>query len=330
MEQIHLGDSALSVSRLGLGGCPFGGHGWGDVYDANSINAIRAALDEGISFFDTADVYGFGHSEELLSRALGKQRHEMVIATKFGVRWDEQSNIVKDISRQYLRQALEASLRRLRVDCIPLYYVHWPDGRTPIEEAVQEMERCRQQGKVRAIGVSNFGSNQIRKASAVANVACVQVQLSLVDDQPLSLKRTLQETGSSLVTWGSLAQGLLSGKYDANSYFGENDRRSRYENFQGEKFARNLHTVEVIKRVAAQLGKSPAQVAIRWLLDTPIVSCVLYGAKSPQQVRENSGASGWSLSHKDYQLLANSHQVKSTSQYADVTLSHDELGQPSI
>ncbi len=306
MEKTLLANSGLCVSRLGLGGCPLGGHGWGETDDNNSIQAVRAALDSGINFFDTADVYGLGHSEELLSRALGNERHEAVIATKFGVRRNEQNHFVNDISVQYLREALEASLRRLRLDCLPLYYIHWPDGKTPIEDAIEELERCRQEGKIQAIGVSNFSSVQIRSARNIAEIACVQVQLSLVDNEALTLEPVLRETKAALVTWGSLAQGLLTGKYDANSRFGWDDRRSRYDNFQGEKFSRNLRTVAIIKKIAQKLNKTPAQVAIRWLLDTPIVSSVLFGAKTPSQVHDNVGASDWSLSNEDYRLLAHS------------------------
>lgn len=304
MEKTQLGNSDLYVSRLGLGGCPLGGHGWGDTDDNNSIQAVRAALDSGINFFDTADVYGLGHSEELLSRTLGDERHNVIIATKFGVRRDKQNNFVKDIGTKYLREALEASLRRLRLECLPLYYVHWPDGKTPVEEAIEELERCRQEGKIHAIGVSNFSSDQIQSARAITEIACVQVQLSLVDTDALALAPVLHETEAALVTWGSLAQGLLSGKFDVNSRFEANDRRSRYDNFQGEKFSRNLKTVEIVKQIADKLGKTPAQVAIRWLLDTTIVGSVLFGAKTPSQVHDNVGASDWSLSDEDYRLLA--------------------------
>lgn len=304
MENTRLGNSDLVVSRVGLGGCPLGGHGWGQVDDTKLADAVRAALNAGIDFFDTADVYGLGRSETVLSQALGSKRHDVTIATKFGVRWNDQKQIVKDISRKYLREALEASLKRLRVDCIPLYYVHWPDHKTPVEEAIEELERCRRQGKVRAIGVSNFSSEQIRLARQVAEIASAQAQLSLVETDALSLETVLRETEISLTTWGSLAHGLLCGKYDIESRFGANDRRQRYDHFQGETFRRNLHIVESLKSIASRLGKTPAQVAIRWLLDTPAVSCVLFGAKSPQQVDDNFGAIGWSLPQEDYWQLA--------------------------
>lgn len=304
MERVRLGRSDLIVSRIGLGGCPFGGHGWGPIDDENSLRAIRAAVDAGINFFDTADVYGLGHSEQILARGLGAKRTEMVVATKFGVRWDDQKRIVKDISPRYLRTALEASLRRLQLDCIPLYYVHWPDGATPVEAAVEELARCRQEGKIHAIGISNFSAEQIESAGAAAEVACLQAQYSLVDRGAEALASAVRRTQISLVTWGSLAQGLLAGKYDASSRFGADDRRSRYENFRGDKFIRNLQTVEAVKRVAARAGKTPAQVAVRWLLDSPLVSCALLGAKSPQQVRDNAGAAGWRLSDEEFQELA--------------------------
>lgn len=306
MEKTRLGNSDLYVSRLGLGGCPFGGHGWGKVSDDNSIGAVRAALDMGINFFDTADVYGLGHSEKILSHALGNERHEVVIATKFGVRCDEQKNTVKDISIKHLRKSLEASLLRLRLDCIPLYYVHWPDGKTPVEEAIGELEKFRRQGKIRAIGVSNFSADQTRLAREIAPIACLQVQLSLLDRSALSLEPVLHQTEASLVTWGSLAQGLLSGKYDAHSRFGIDDRRHLYENFQGEKLVHNLQTVDLVKKIATHLGKTPAQIAIRWLLDTPPVSCVLFGAKTREQVLDNTGSVDWSLTENDYWQLLNS------------------------
>ena len=134
IESTILGRTDVRISRLGMGGCPLGGHGWGPTTERDSIRAVERAVELGVDFFDTADCYGLGRSEELLSQALGSRRHEVTIATKFGVRWDKQNRTWKDTSAQYLRQALTASLRRLRLDCIPLYYIHWPDEHTPIEE----------------------------------------------------------------------------------------------------------------------------------------------------------------------------------------------------
>ena len=305
MEQVRLPGTELNVSRVAMGGCPLGGYGWGHVDDGEAVAAVRRADELGINFFDTADIYGLGRSEELLSHALGNRRHYVIIASKFGVRRTADGPTVKDISPAYLREALEASLRRLRLDCLPLYYVHWPDGRTPVEEAIAELGRCRAAGKIRAIGVSNFSAEQLKRASRVASIQAIQVGYSLVNrvaaETLLNVSRALNVP---LITWGSLAQGLLTGKFDAKSRFGSDDRRSRYENFQGEKLRDNLRVVQRVRTLANELGKTPAQVSIRWLLDTPGVGCVLFGAKTPQQVEENVVAGGtWQLSPGDYRLL---------------------------
>lgn len=304
METIELGDTGQFISRLGMGGSPISGHGWGKVDEAESIAAIHRAVDLGVNFFDTADVYGLGYSERLLARALGQKRHKVVIATKFGVRWSDNSKPWRDISPAYLRKALDDSLERLQIDCIPLYYVHWPDGNTRIADTIAELVRCREEGKIRWIGLSNFSAEQICEAASVTSVQSLQVQFSLLDRlkvaELLPLARQLKAT---LITWGSLAEGLLTGKYDTRSTFTADDRRSRYDNFQGATFAENLRLVESLRQMANTLGRTSAQLALRWLLDTPGVGCALFGAKRPAQVEENAQAVGWRLSASEYQAL---------------------------
>lgn len=304
MEFVRLPEVDCPVSRVALGGCPLGGHGWGDVHDEDSLAAVRCALEQGVNFFDTADVYGLGHSEELLSQALGKERHRVVIATKFGVRRTEDGRTLKDTSAKWLQAALEASLKRLRLERIPLYYMHWPDGRTPIEEVVGALDELRRQGKIGAIGLSNVSAEELCRAVRVAPISAVQVQYSLVDREPAAqLHEALREHPIPLVTWGSLAQGLLTGKYSAQSQFAENDRRRRYENFQGEKFSRNLRMVDLLQRIAGEVGRTPGQVALRWLLESPGVGAVLFGAKTPAQVKENLGGVGWTMTAQQRQDL---------------------------
>ena len=296
----------LEVSRVGMGGCPLGGHGWGQVDDRESIRAVHAALDQGVNFFDTADIYGLGHSERVLAEALGAERSRVVIASKFGVRRDSTGKMVKDIRPEHLRRALEGSLRRLRLERLPLYYIHWPDGSTPIEDAVGALERCREQGKVHAIGVSNFNREQLEAACDRATIAAVQVQYSLADREAAErLLPTSRRRRTPVVTWGSLAQGLLTGKFDGQTRFDQTDRRSRYDNFKGGRFQRNLLLAQQVQEAARRLGRTPAQVAMRWLLDTPGISCVLFGAKSPQQVKENVVAGHrWKLPAAEYSRLA--------------------------
>ncbi len=305
METSLLFGTDQPLGRVGLGGCPLGGHGWGAVDDAESIATVRRALDLGVNHFDTADAYGLGHSEELLSAALGERRHQVIVASKFGVRWDANHRTWKDASPGYLRLAVENSLRRLRLSCIPLYYVHWPDGVTPIGETMGELVRLREEGKLRWIGLSNFGPAQVREAMSVGPVHALQVPMNLLDhalaDELLPLVR---QTGMTLVTWGSLAQGLLTGKFSVDSRFPADDRRRRYENFIGERFQENVQRVEGIKQIAQRTGRTPAQLSIRWLLDTPGVGVALSGAKHPAQIEENLGALGWQLDENDYATLA--------------------------
>jgi myo-inositol catabolism protein IolS len=307
METIRLGNTEHLISRVGMGGCPLGGYGWGPTNDDELQAAVRHAMDGGVNFFDTADVYGLGHSEELLSRALGERRREVVIASKFGVRWDGEGRIWKDISPKYLREALENSLRRLRIDCIPLYYVHWPDGVTPITDAVAELDRCRAEGKIRWIGLSNFPLADVQAARAVAPIQALQYRMNLLEyEDVLPLAEYARSAGMTLATWGSLAHGLLTGTIDSRSTFAEGDRRNRYEHFQKDRLRENLRVVDKLAAAAARLGKTPAQTAIRWLLDTPGVSCVLFGATKPLQVEENLGAVEWKIPPDEHRLLGSS------------------------
>ena len=156
MEFRRLNNTNLEISRIGFGCWAIGGHGYGQVEETDAIAAIRKAVGEGINFFDTADVYGFGQSEKILSKALGHTRHKVVIATKFGVNWNDEGETFKDISAKHVKEAVEASLKRLEIESIPLYQVHWYDGKTPIEETLEVLNKCKKEGKIQNIGVSNF------------------------------------------------------------------------------------------------------------------------------------------------------------------------------
>lgn len=288
IESIRLPELAEPVSRIALGGCPLGGHGWGAVDDTESVAAVRAAVDAGVTFFDTADIYGLGHSEELLSHALAADRHRVTVATKFGVRMGSDNQAFRDVSPAWARSAVEASLRRLRLERIPLYYMHWPDGETCIEDVVGVLADLRAEGKIGAIGLSNVTADEVVRATRVATISAVQVQYSLVDRfEAETLLQTTRRLSIPLITWGSLAQGLLTGKYDEKSVFPPTDRRSRYENFQHPKLAENMRVVRRLQEISATAGEKPGQLAIRWLLDRPGVGAVLFGAKNVSQVAEN-------------------------------------------
>ena len=182
MEYVRLSGTDLVISRVGFGCEPLGGTDWGHVGESDAVAAVSRALDLGISFFDTADVYGLGRSEEILSRALGKRRKDVVIATKFGVNWhrgpkEGRAQTFFDCSSRRAIEALEGSLRRLRVDCISLYLVHWPDPNTPIGETMQTLMKCREAGKIQHIGVSNFPVSLIREAHQAGSVVAVELPI---------------------------------------------------------------------------------------------------------------------------------------------------------
>ena len=305
MEYVVLGHSDLRISRIGFGCWAIGGYGWGKVDDRESIRAIERALELGINFFDTADVYGFGHSEKILSLGLGEQRRHVVIATKFGVMWDSQGRITRDISPGRVTQALEDSLRRLKVDCIPLYQINWPDEKTPISIAIEALNRCQKAGKIRSIGCCNLSSEQIQEAAKRHPVTSLQVPYNIVDkaieDRILA---ACKEHGISVMTYGSLAQGLFSGKFSPEVQFGKEDIRSRSVYFQEAARERNFQVVKLLEEIGQRYGRTPAQVALRWILDNPDITCALTGIKTPRQIDENVGALDWTLSPDDWQLLA--------------------------
>jgi aryl-alcohol dehydrogenase-like predicted oxidoreductase len=296
LETMRLGHTGPYISRLGMGCWAIGGHGWGRVRDEDSIRAVRCALENGVTFFDTADAYGLGKSETLLSSVLGLSRSKVVIASKGGVRWNESGKVWTDISPAYLRLAIENSLRRLKLDCIPLYYIHKPDNVTPIQESVAALERIREEGKIGGIGVANFSADQLLQALQVAPVAAVQVRLNIFNrDESKDLLGICRKHGITLVAWGALADGLLTGKFTANTKLSDDDHRSRMPEFTGDVFLGYDKCVKSLERFAADRGRKVGQLALRWVLDFESFTCSLFGAKTDTQVSENLGADGWSL-----------------------------------
>lgn len=309
METVRLSNTDLVISRIGFGCGPLGGTDWGPFDEQEGIAAVSRAVELGVTFFDTADVYGLGRSERLLSKALAERRHDMVIASKCGVNWEkrprgQRAKTFYDSDPKRVVEALEDSLRRLQIDAIPLYFIHWPDPNTPFAATVEALLRCRDEGKIRYFGLSNFSADQIREVSAIARVAAVQVQYSLIDrSAERDVLPCAQELGISAITYGSLAQGLLTGKYNAEAQFGPDDRRHQLEHFGGEELQANGEMLCRLKENAKRLQKSPGQLAIRWVLDNPDVSSTIVGIKSRRQVEQNVGAQGWQLDPGDYRNL---------------------------
>lgn len=306
MEYITLKNSDLKVSRLCMGGCPMGGYGWGDTQEKDFLDAINAAIDAGLNFFDTSDTYGLGQSEITLGKGLGKRRKDVVIQTKFGVRYGNGKSTY-DNSPAYIQEALEKSLRNLKTDYVDVYVIHYRDGKTPIEDVIGKMEELKQQGKIRYFGLSNYHGDEVNELMPYqGKFVCCQDEYSLAcRKNELDLLNLRDGYGVTPLTWGSLGQGVLTGKYNKDSCFAANDRRSRdiYVNFHGDKLLKNLEIVETMKPIAEVHNVSLAAVAIRFIMDYLKESVVLVGAKRPSQILGNIEAVDWNLTESEIKTL---------------------------
>ena len=306
IEYVQLGNSDLKVSRLCFGGCPMGEYGWGETHKNDFIAAIRYALDSGINFFDTADVYGIGVSETTLGEALKGRRNEAIVATKFGVRRADGKTFY-DNSPTWIKEALEESLKRLNMDYVDLYQVHYLDHKTPLSEVVKSLEELVSEGKIRYYGISNATVDDIASLKeAHGHFVSLQDEYSLATRKNENNLITIsKELGLTPMTWGSLGQGILAGKINKDTKFAEGDRRLRpeYVNFHGEKFEHNLKIVEVLKELAQKYNKSVPATAIRFTLDYIPDSVTLVGIKNPKQLKDNIEALGWHLEKDDISRL---------------------------
>ncbi len=306
MQTLQFRGGLPPVSRIGFGAEPLGGYEWGDVDQAEIESAVGVALDAGINLFDTADCYGDGESERRLSRALGSRRSEAVIASKFGVRFDSQNKAYYDNSVAYIEQALDASLARLKIDCIDLYQLHWRDNHTPLDVVFDCLESQRQEGKIRAYGVTNVEPQILVPHAGRPGLASFSLQYSLVHREQEAAIRELCTQGLAFLSYGSLGQGLLSGRYAADHTWPENDRRRRpqYENFHGDKLARNLALVERLNKVAASRNYPATSVAaLRFILDSLPSSVAIVGVKSRAQIAQNALAGTGSLGRECLEML---------------------------
>ncbi len=297
MEQIAIGTSGLTTSRIGLGTWAIGGWMWGGTDEAQSIATIRAAVDRGITLIDTAPAYGFGRSEEIVGKAWAEAglRDKVQIATKVGLGWRD-GKVYRDSSSAHIRQEIEDSLRRLRTDVIDLYQVHWPDPKTPIAETAQTLETLRREGKIRAIGVSNFSPAQMDAFRAVAKLDAVQPPYNLFEREiEADVLPYAQRTGLTVLSYGSLCRGLLTGKITAATRFTGDDIRQSDPKFQNPRLPQYLAAVRALQSLAqARFGKSVLTLAERWVLDQgPTIA--LWGARRPDQLDPVSEISGWHI-----------------------------------
>ncbi|OLC00255.1 MAG: aldo/keto reductase [Candidatus Rokubacteria bacterium 13_1_40CM_68_15] len=304
MQLRTLGKSSLSVSALGLGGMSFSG-AYGPGQDAESIALIHRALDLGINFVDSSDMYGWGHNEELLAQALRGRRTGVVLATKFGqIRSESGPNLVNG-RPEYVAQACDASLRRLGIDVIDLYYQHRVDPTVPIEETVGAMARLIERGKVRYLGLCEAKPATIRRAHAVHPIAAVQTEYSLLyrteAEETLVVTRDL---GISFVAYAPLGRGLLTGTVHGPGDLPEGDRRRVHPRFQDANLVRNVELVRRIEAVAREKGCTPAQLTLAWLLAQGPDVVPIPGTKRRSRLEENVGALDVTLSGDDVKRIA--------------------------
>ena len=316
MKTKRLGNSDLFITPMGFGAWAIGGagweFGWGDQDDKASIAAIHRALELGINWIDTAAVYGMGHSEEVVAAALKSWRGPRpYVFTKCGLRWDEQGYVHHNLQADSIRRECEASLRRLNVETIDLYQIHWPNE--DLEEGWSEMARLQKEGKVRWIGVSNFDADQLRRAEKIAPVTSLQPPYSLIrrEIEPEILPYC-RSNGIGVIVYSPMASGLLTGAMtrERAAKLPDSDWRSRDMEFVEPKLSRNLALVERLREVGEKYGRPPGQVAIAWILRNPAVTAAIVGARNAEQVEKNVGAVELQLTDEDVEEIegVNAHE----------------------
>jgi aryl-alcohol dehydrogenase-like predicted oxidoreductase len=306
MKTKQLGNSDLFITPIGFGTWAIGGSGWefawGAQDDSDSIAAVHEALDAGINWIDTAAVYGLGHSEEVAARALQGMNNRPYVFTKCSMVWDERRQIGHSLRADSIRRECEASLRRLRVETIDLYQIHWPDPDEDIEEGWATLAALQQEGKVRHIGVSNFNVAQMRRAQAIAPITSLQPRYSLLHREiegeilPFAARQNI-----GVIAYSPMASGLLTGAMTREriAHSPADDWRKRHPDFQEPLLSRNLKLVSLLRTIGKRRGHTPAGVAVAWVLHNPAVTGAIVGARRPEQVRGVVGAAEFRLSPRE-------------------------------
>lgn len=305
MKYRKLANSDLEVSAVALGTWAYGDDTFGSVDDQQSIKALRAAVDSGINLIDTAPAYGDGHAEKVVGEAIKGIRDKVLIATKCGTHRDG-PKYVRDLSPKQIRKEVENSLRRLNVDVIDLYQIHWPDPDTPLAESVEELKKLKKEGKVRYLGVSNFEVDLLQEITSMTDIISLQPQYSL-------LKREIEENTLNYLidnnlgslSYGTLGGGILTAKYDQRPQFeDEKDNRAGfYPFFREENWDQTLALTDLLTEIANNHNQTAAQVAINWSINRPGITTALVGAKNEKQASENAKAADFELTQQEMAAL---------------------------
>lgn len=306
METRILGNSDLAITVLGIGAWAMGGgnwkFGWGPQDDDESVAAIHAALDAGVNWIDTAAVYGLGHAEEVVGRAVKDLSNKPLLFTKCARVWNEQREIGKALKRDSVIRECEDSLRRLQTDVIDLYQIHWPEPDEDIEEGWEACARLKEQGKVRWIGVSNFSVAQLQRIAPIAPITSLQPPYNMlvrgVEQEQLPY---CQQNGIGVIGYSPMRSGLLTGKMTAEriAAMPEDDHRQRVPDFQEPRLSKNLALVELLREIGSAYGVSPGEVAIAWTLRHPAITGAIVGMRNAAQAKGVMGAAGLKLSDAD-------------------------------
>jgi aryl-alcohol dehydrogenase-like predicted oxidoreductase len=302
-----LGNSDLQLTPIGFGAWAIGGgnweFAWGPQDDSESVAAIHRALDLGINWIDTAAIYGLGHSEEIVGKALKSTNHKPLVFTKCSMRWHPDRSIYRSLKADSLAEELENSLRRLGVETIDLYQIHWPSPETEIEEGWEALEKFRQQGKIRWIGVSNFSAQQMRRAQSIAPITSLQPPYSMlrraIEEETLPFAKV---NGIGVINYSPMLSGLLTGKMTAErvAALPEDDWRKRAPEFKEPRLSKNLKLVELLREIGAGHGVAPGVVAVAWTLQHPAITAAIVGGRSARQVDGLAPALEFRLTAEEY------------------------------
>jgi aryl-alcohol dehydrogenase-like predicted oxidoreductase len=309
LEYRAFGKTGIQISAIGFGCWEIGG-GYGSIEETEFVKAVNRALDLGLNSFDTAEAYGFGASEKSLAKALGGRRKEAIITTKFGVGYPDAAPSYRDSSRKRVMASIEKSLQALNTDYVDVYLIHWPDRSIPFEEPMGALDELVQQGKVRAVGLSNFKLEEIKTCVKTRPIDIVQYCWNMFDRRmQTEIFPYCRANNIGVMAYGSLAYGMLTGTFNEEMTFGKDDWRSKRGQllninlfqhlFAADHFLKNLRAIEELKAMAKRYGKSLPQFALRWTLSNPVISTALVGCRNPREVDDNVGALGWSISDED-------------------------------
>jgi len=309
MDKRKLGNSTMEISRIGFGAWAIGGvwtYGWGPQDDAESVKTIHEALDRGVNWIDTAAAYGLGHSEEVVGKALRERPDRPFVFTKCGIVWDEKNNVSNTIEGASIRREIEASLKRLDVDAIDLYQIHWPRPDDKVEEGWTTLAKLRDEGKVRFIGVSNFSREQLERAGRIAPVTSLQPPYSLINrEAEKEILPYCLDNGIGVIVYSPMASGLLSGKMTEQRVqnLHHTDWRRNSSAFQPPRLARNLRLASLLGDIGNAHGRTAGEVAIAWTLKNPAVTAAIVGMRRPDQVEGVIHAADAELSDGDMKRI---------------------------